>query len=132
MEKSSFVLSVSSVGCISDKIVHKRPPAIITLPDLVLTEGKNRVALPLNKGCMEFVMRGDQFTEVMLMDVAGYVTHLVAMATDFSGISSEAIIPDACFGLPDSGELVLCFCRTAGVYHGSYTITFRKAILYAL
>lgn len=132
MEKSSFVLSVSSAGCTGSKIVHKRAPAVITLPDLELSEGKNRIILPANKGRMEFVKRGDQFSEVVLSDMAGYATRLVPMAAAPFVFSCEAIIPDACFGLPDSGEMVLCFCRTAATCYGTYTVVIRKAVLYAL
>jgi hypothetical protein len=132
MEKSSFILSVSTANCINRSITRQRAPAVITLPDLEFTEGKNRIILPANKGCMEFVKWGDQFSKVVLTDVAGYTTCLVPMPADLSTFACEDNIPDTCFGLPDSGETALCFCRTAPVYKGTYSVIFRKAILYAL
>jgi|GEM_PF-1350839 len=132
MERSSFVLSVSTAGCTDKRTTRQRAPAVITLPDLVLTDGKNRIILPANKGYMDLVKRGDQFSEVVLTDVTGYATPLAALTTGFPGLSSEAIVPDACFGLPDSGEMALCFCKTAATCYGTYTVIIRKAVLYAL
>lgn len=132
MEKSTFVLSVSTSRCTDRRITEKRAPAVITLPDLVLIEGKNRIVLPVNKGYMEFVKQGDQFSEMVLTDMVGYATCLSPMATEFAVFSSEAIVPDACFGLPDSGEMALCFCKTAATCYGTYTVIIRKAVLYAL
>lgn len=132
MEKSSFVLSVSSASCTGANIISKRTPAVITIPDLVLTEGKNLITIPGNKGCLELVKRGDQFLELVLINVAGYATRLTHLAAGTHKVPCEWPVPDACYGLPDDDEAGLYCCRSADASKDAYTITIKKAMLYAL
>ncbi|WP_315814959.1 hypothetical protein [Paraflavitalea speifideaquila] len=62
----------------------------------------------------------------------GHATRLSAKPAGTNGLppsSCKFPIPDACFGIPDSQEVAMCFCRPTDISNGAYTVTIKRAIL---
>jgi hypothetical protein len=132
MEKLSFILSLSLAACAGEAVAQNRTQSVIEINALKLTDGKNTVQVPNDKATIEFVKRGDRFTDVVLIDVHGHATRLAAKPASTNGMppsSCKFPIPDACFGIPDSQEVAMCFCKPTNLSAGEYTMTIKRAIL---
>lgn len=132
MEKSTFLLSLSLATCAGRAIAQHRAAALIEVPALKLTEGKNVVPVPEVKGAIEFNKSGDRFTDVVVIDEHGHATRLAnspRQSTGLPGMPCQFPIPDACFSMPNSQEVAMCFCKPTDLPNGEYAVTIKKAIL---
>lgn len=132
MQKVTFILTLLLITGISN--AGAQTSDVTTISSLKLTEGKNIVRIPDGSGSFEFVKRGDTFSEVVFRSskVANNLKQ-IALAKNTNGklpTPCQYPIPDACFGIPNSSEVAMCFCKPTNLSGGEYTVTFVKAVLY--
>lgn len=132
MKKVMFIACLFLVTYSGKLFAQDRAQAVTEISSLKLTDGKNTVPVPNDKGSLQFVKRGDGFSDVVYVDGAGKTTRLVAKPASTNGAIPSPCkfpIPDACFGLPNSQEIAMCFCKSTNISSEEYTVTLRRAIL---
>ncbi|NII29394.1 hypothetical protein HB364_30215 [Pseudoflavitalea sp. X16] len=133
MQKVTFILTLLLIAGISN--AGAQTPDVTTISSLKLTEGKNTVRLPDGSGSFEFVKRGDTFSDVVFIrrGTTNNLKQIGLAAKNTNGklpTPCQYPIPDACFGIPNSSEVAMCFCKPTNLSGGEYTVTFVKAVLY--
>lgn len=133
MQKVSFLFTLLLITGISNSWAQTSDVAVIS--SLKLTDGKNIVRVPDGSGSFEFVKRGDTFTDVVFRSTksSNNLKQISLAAKSTNGkipTPCQYPIPDACFGIPNSSEVAMCFCKPSNLSGGEYTISFVKAVLF--
>lgn len=134
MEKLTFMLSLSLATCAGQAVAQNRAQSTIEMSALKFTDGKNIVQVPEAKSSVEFVKRGDKFSDVVVIDEHGHATRLAVSPARANGqfpTPCKFPIPDACFSIPNSQEVAMCFCKPNNLAgpDTEYTVVIKRAIL---
>jgi hypothetical protein len=126
MKKVTVVLALFLLAC-AHNLSAQRTNAQDVQVAAKLSDGKNTVRVPDGKGSVQFVKRGDKFSDVVFTDAAGKTTRLAPKQTGTGNLPKPPCkfpLPDACFGTPNSGEIGMCICKPTDLSSGEeYTIS---------
>lgn len=94
--------------------------------DVKLSDGKNTVRIPEDGGTLQFVKRGDKFSDVVYTDAAGKSSRLSPARPGTGAAPTPACkwpIPDACYSIPNNQSIGMCICKPTDVKNsGEFTI----------
>jgi hypothetical protein len=89
-----------------------------------MKEGVNTIT-KAGQGTLQFVKKGESFSEVIFKDEAGCTTRLVPTPAGTGGtpnLENKSTLPDTCFGTANK-SVGMCVTKSGNIY----TVTFMKA-----
>jgi hypothetical protein len=127
MKKVSFVFAVFLFITAGKLYSQNVTMTDVMISSVKITDGKNTIRVPNDKGTIQLVKRGDKFSDVVYTDAAGKATRLASAPAGTNGLPKPACkfpLPDACFGIPNSSQIGMCICRPTDITSGEeYSIS---------
>lgn len=112
--KKVFVMVAMLVLSTAGTVLAQQNKTVNHNIDVKLSDGKNTIRIPDDGGTIQFVKRGDKFSEVVYTDAAGKSSRL-SPARPGTGVAPTPAckwpIPDACYSIPNNQSIGMCICK---------------------
>lgn len=134
MKKLTLIVTLLSVTMVTG-LRAQTANAVTEISSIQLNDGKNTVRMPDGSGSFQFVKRGDKISDLVFTGSNGKTIRLVAIPGNTGGklpTPCKYPLPDACFGIPNSAEVAMCFCKPGDktAQEKEYNMVVKQAILF--